>query len=114
MHIICDQAFHMFETFVFVHMCNSVKQVGADAVKQQLKDDRVSVLESFDIKFTDPRSKKRMAVDARIKFEQDRPIIFHAKRNEVKVVVFDVLSLHRYILCTSLIFSVCQIFSTHI
>ena len=34
----------------------------------------------------------------RIKFEQDRPTILHAKRNEAKIVVFDVLSLHRYVI----------------
>ena len=39
-----------------------------------------------------------MAVDVRIKFEQDRPVILHAKRNEAKIVVFDVLSLHRYVI----------------
>ena len=75
----------------------SVKQVGADAVKQQLGDERVSVLETFDVKFTNPRGgRKRTAVDVRITFEQDRPKILHVKRNEAKIVVFDVLSLHRY------------------
>ena len=37
-----------------------------------------------------------MAVDVRIMFEQDRPKILHVKRNEAKIVVFDVLGLHRY------------------
>ena len=79
---------------MYIH---SVKQVGANAVKQQLEDERVSVLETFDVKFTNPRGgRKRSAVDVRIKFEQDRPKILHVKRNEVKIVVFDVLSLHRY------------------
>jgi hypothetical protein len=73
-----------------------VKQVSADAVKRQLEDERVSVLETFDVKFTNPRGgRKRTAVDVRIKFEQDRPKILHVKRNEAKIVVFDVLSLHR-------------------
>ena len=66
-------------------------------MKRELADEHISVLETFDVKFTDPRSKNRMAIDVRIKFEQDQPIIFHAKKNEAKVVVFDILSLHRYI-----------------
>ena len=88
--------FHMLEIFIIVYIY-SVKQVGADAVKQQLGDERVSVLETFDVKFTNPSGgRERMAVDVRIKFEQDQPTILHVKRNEVKIVVFDVLSLHRY------------------
>ena len=75
----------------------SVKQVSADTVKRELADERVCIQESFDVKFTDPRSRKRRALDVRIKFEQDQPKIFHAKRNEAKIVVFNVLSLHRYI-----------------
>ena len=43
-----------------------------------------------------------MAVDVRIKFEQDHPKILHVKRNEAKIVVFDVLSLHRYVICKML------------
>ena len=85
-----------FETFIFVCMY-SVQQVSAGAVKQQLADERVSILETFDVKFTDPRSRKRMAIDVRIKFRQGRPIIVYTKKNEAKVVLFDVLSLHRYI-----------------
>ena len=73
----------------------SVQQINAGAVKQQLADERVSVLETFDVKFTDPRSRKRMAIDVRIKFGQGRPIIVYTKKNEAKVVLFDVLSLHR-------------------
>ena len=66
-------------------------------MKQQLADDRVSVLETFDVKFTNPKGgRKRMAVDVRIKFEGKQRTILHAKRNEAKVVLFDVLNLHRY------------------
>ena len=87
---------HMLETIVYIY---SVKKVGADAVKRQLEDERVSVLETFDVKFTNPRAgRKRTQVDVRIKFEQDRPKILHVKRNEAKIVVFDVLSLHRYVI----------------
>ena len=86
----------LIETFIFVHMC-SVQQVSAGTVKQQLEKERVSVLETFDVKFTDPSSDDGMAIDLRIKFEHDRPVIVYTKKNEAKALIFDVLSLHRYI-----------------
>ena len=88
----------MFKTlnFAFFVCIFSIKQESAASVKQQLREERVSVLETFDIKFTDPKTgKKRMAVDVRIKFEHDQPKILLAKKNEAKIVVFDVLCLHR-------------------
>ena len=57
----------------------------------------LGILETFDIKFTDPRAgKERMAIDVRIKFKDGQPHILLAKKNEAKIVVFDVLSLHRF------------------
>ena len=101
LHFLCTLYLHV----VYMY---SVKQVSADAVKRDLENKRVSVLESFDVKFTNPRSRKRMAIDVRIKFEQDQPIIFHAKRNEAKIVVFNVLSLHRYIVTQE-----CHVYSVY-
>ena len=73
----------------------SVKQENAGAVKHELYEDRISLLETFDIKFTIPSSRERSAIDVRIKFEDGRPKLLFAKKNEDKIVVFNVLCLHR-------------------
>ena len=63
-----------------------------------LKEEKISVLETFDIKFTIP-GEKESRVDVRVKFEGCRPTVLQAKMNEVKTLVFDVLCLHRYCMC---------------
>ena len=75
---------------------NSVKHGSADVIKRKLQEEKVSELETFDIKFTIPKEgKQRNAIDVRVKFEQGRPKVLLAKKNEAKIVVFDVLYLHR-------------------
>ena len=75
----------------------SVKKERVGELKQLPSEP--GTLETFDIKFTDPRAgKERMAIDVRIKFKDGRPNILLAKKNEGKIVVFDALSLHRFIL----------------
>ena len=73
----------------------SVKQENAGAVKHELYEGRISLLETFDIKFTIPNSRERSAIDVRVKFEGGRPKLLFAKKNEAKIVVFNVLCLHR-------------------
>ena len=63
----------------------SVQKKHADAVKKELND-RISFLETFDIKFTIPGSKERTAIDVRVMFERHRPKVLLAKKNEAKIV----------------------------
>ena len=58
-------------------------------------DEKISVLETFDVKFTVPGERERVSIDVRIKFDGQQPTVLLVKKNEAKVVVFDVLSLHR-------------------
>ena len=75
----------------------SIKQESADKVKLELNNEHNTILETFDIKFTDPRGgRKRKAIDVRVKFENGKPIILHVKKNDAKIIIFDVLCLHRY------------------
>ena len=60
----------------------SVKQESASAVRRELNDERISLLETFDIKFTIPGDEKRKAVDVRVKFVDGRPYILTVKKNE--------------------------------
>ena len=65
-------------------------------VQKELEGDRVSSLETFDVKFmTTGPDGERENIDARIKFEDGRPKCILAKKNENKIVIFDVLCLHR-------------------
>ena len=83
-----------------MYFFSSVKKESVGGIKQPLNEEFecMGILETFDIKFTDPRAgKERMAIDVRIKFEDGRPNILLAKKNEAKIVVFDILSLHRFI-----------------
>ena len=76
-------------------MCSvcSVKQQNAGAVKEL--GEKISLLETFDIKFTVPNSKERNAIDIRVKFEDGHPKLLFARKNEAKVVIFNILCLHR-------------------
>ena len=76
-------------------MIHSVKQRAASIIKLKFQKEFVSILETFDVKFTNPREAKRNTIDVRVKFEQGRPNVLLAKKNETKIVVFDVLNLHR-------------------
>ena len=76
-------------------MYNSVKREGVEAVKAEVADEKISLLETFDIKFTVPGKTDRVSVDVRLKFDGRKPTVLLVKKNEAKVVVFDVLSLHR-------------------
>ena len=65
-----------------------------------LQEHYIHTLETFDIKFTtinqhSERHKYGERVDIRIKFEDGQPKCLLAKINETKVVIFDVLCLHR-------------------
>ena len=62
---------------------------------RSLFDGESSVVRTFDMKFTVPGQSKRNAIDIRIKFDNKEPTVMLAKRNEIKVVLFDVLCLHR-------------------
>jgi hypothetical protein len=78
-------------------MYNSVKKEGVEAVKAEVADGKKkTLLETFDIKFTVPGETERVSVDVRLKFDGRKPTVLLVKKNEAKVVVFDVLSLHRY------------------
>ena len=77
-------------------MYNSVKKEGVEAVKAEVADEKISLLETFDIKFTVPGETERVSVDVRLKFDGRKLTVLLVKKNEAKVVVFDVLSLHRY------------------
>ena len=81
----------------------SVKKKSISELKQPQIE--LGTLETFDIKFTDPRAgKERMAIDVRIKFNKDgQPNILLAKKNEAKIVVFDILNLHRFTYITAAI-----------
>ncbi|CAI8016455.1 hypothetical protein GBAR_LOCUS10095 [Geodia barretti] len=90
----------------FSHLCFSdtkhsrifntnVKREGVEAVKAEVADERISLLETFDIKFTVPGETERVSVDVRLKFDGRKPTVLLVKKNEAKVVVFNVLSLHR-------------------
>ena len=81
--------------FKLIMFLDSVKQGSADTVKGNFQEVESCVLETFDIKFTTPRERERNAIDVRVKFEQGKPILLLAKKNEKKIVVFDVLYLHR-------------------
>ena len=61
----------------------------------ELKEGKLSPLETFQIKFTVPGSKERNAIDVRVMFDSDHPKVLVAKKNESKIVVFNILSLHR-------------------
>ena len=75
----------------------SVKRENVCEVKRELKDNRVSALETFDVKFTKPREGgKRLQLDMKIAFEAGKPKILLTKKNDSRIVVFDVLCLHRY------------------
>ena len=65
-------------------------------MRRELNEERISLLETFDIKFTIPGDENRKAVDIRVKFVDGRPYILTVKKNEAKIVIFDVLCLHRY------------------
>ena len=56
----------------------------------------MSVLETFDIKFTIMGSSARKAVDLRIKFERGCPTVLLVKGDETRLIALDVLCLHRY------------------
>jgi hypothetical protein len=91
----------------FSHLCFSdtnhprifntnVKREGVEAVKAEVADGKKkTLLETFDIKFTVPGETERVSVDVRLKFDGRKPTVLLVKKNEAKVVVFDVLSLHR-------------------
>ena len=81
--------------FKVIMFLDSVKQGSADTVRGNFQEAESCVLETFDIKFTTPRERERNAIDVRVKFEQGKPILLLAKKNEKKIVVFDVLYLHR-------------------
>ena len=74
----------------------SVREESGTVVRRKLNEKLISVLETFDIKLTIMGSSERKAVDLRIKFEDGSPIVLLAKRNEAKLIVLDVLCLHRY------------------
>ena len=78
-----------------LHVKNSVKQEGVEEVRKTLCDEKISLLETFDLKFTIPRGRERKSVDMRLTFRGEQPTLLLVKKNEAKVVVFDVLSLHR-------------------
>ena len=63
----------------------------ADTIREKFQKE--SALETFDIKFTLPR--KRVRIDMRVKFEEGKPILILARKNETKALVFDVLNLHK-------------------
>ena len=73
----------------------SVQEGCAAAAKRELNEERNSLLETFDIKFTIPGRKERKSIDVRVMFEGGRPSVLVAKKNEAKIVVFNVLYLHR-------------------
>lgn len=74
----------------------SVKKEKVGEIKQQSESECMGNLETFDVKFTDPRAgKERKSIDVRIKFKDGQPNILLVKKNEAKIVVFDVLNLHR-------------------
>ena len=58
-------------------------------------DDTLSILETFDIKYTGLRGRENARVDVRVKFAGHKATLLLAKKDEVKTVVFDVLNLHR-------------------
>ena len=78
-----------------------MKLESAAEVKQQLNEERISVLETFDVKFTNPRGgRERREIDIRIKFEEGRPKALITRKNDAKIVIFDVLCLHRCTTCS--------------
>ena len=57
-----------------------------------------SSLETFDIKFiltTSGGTRHGDKLDARVKFEDGKPILLLVKKNDNKIVVFDTVCLHR-------------------
>ena len=82
------------------HILRSVRAENAGQVRTALQEEYIKTLETFDIKFTtiNPQSERHKygeRVDVRIKFEDGQPKCLFAKRNEAKIVIFDVLCLHR-------------------
>ena len=73
----------------------SVQQRSADIIKVKFTEEKVSFLETFDVKLTIKGERKRNAIDIRVKFEQGKPKVLLAKKNEENIVVFDVVHPHR-------------------
>lgn len=83
-------AVNIITLFLFVV---SVKSENASSLHTTLQDiaESKAVLETFDIKFTS----RKVKVDLRLKNNSGRPEIVVVKKNEQKVVVCDILCLHR-------------------
>ena len=73
-----------------------VRYENSRRLQKELECDRVSSLETFNLKFmiTGPDG-KRENINARIKFEDGKPKCLLASKNESKIIIFDVLCLHR-------------------
>ena len=70
-----------------------MKSKNASSLHTTLQDiaESTAVLETFDIKFTS----RKVKMDLRLKNNSGRLEVVVVKRNEQKVVVFDLLCLHR-------------------
>ena len=70
-----------------------MKSKNASSLRTTLQDtaESTAVLETFDIKFTS----RKVKMDLRLKNNSGRLEVVVVKKNEQKVVVFDLLCLHR-------------------
>ena len=70
-----------------------MKSKNASSLRTTLQDiaEATAVLETFDIKFTS----RKVKMDLRLKNNSGRLEIVVVKKNEQKVVIFDLLCLHR-------------------
>ena len=85
----------LYHSIHFYNVLHSVKKESVEQVKKMLSEEQISLLETFDIKFTVPGERERASVDVRLKFDGEEPTVLLVKKNEAKAVVFDVLCLHR-------------------
>ena len=80
----------------------SVQKECAEALCRELRDEKFSCLETFDIKFTALNSGEEYnrhgnKMDMRVQFQhgRSRPEILLVKQNESKIAIFELACLHR-------------------
>lgn len=80
--------------FVLSMQCR-VKKAKVDGLCAGIADisDALPTFETFDIKGTSGEDRRKL--DLRLKFEGGKPKAVQVKLNETKVIVFDLLCLHR-------------------
>ena len=84
---------HWSYSYKIISVCCSVKSENASSLHTILQDlaESVALLETFDIMCTS----RGVKMDLRLKNNSGRPEVVVVKKEEQKVVVFDILCLHR-------------------